>query len=118
LKKIIKIEDWDYLKDNIDYKYAQDQYFQEIKEGEILRNRLDLVNQIQAYVGTYFGPTYVKKEILKFTDDEIMEHQQDIEENMPDSEGLDQDGKPVGSIQAGALTKAIDKGAPTPVDKE
>jgi len=83
LKGIIVQEDWDAIKEKIRFKYASDQYFEEIKELENLRNRIDLLNQIQPYVGIYFSQAYVKKTILRQTDDDIENMSLELEEEPP-----------------------------------
>lgn len=103
LKNIINEEDWDDLKEKINYKYTQDQYFQEVKIAEILRNRIDLLNQVQPYVGVYFSMEYVFKEILKMTEDEIKDIQKQNKENPP---SMPDDSNGPGSVQAAALTNA------------
>lgn len=95
LKGIVTDEDWELIKEKINYKYSQDQYFQEIKDTENLRNRLDVLNQMTPYVGTYFSKNYVRRNILKMTDEEIEEIEQENKEDplsitpgMPGSEQL------------------------------
>ena len=100
LKGIIKPEDWDNIKEKIDYKYAQDQYYQEIKEAENLRNRIDVLNQMSPYVGVYFSKQYIRKNVLKMTDAEIETIEQEIEDEPPTI----QPGMP-GSDQAAALSR-------------
>jgi len=71
LTGVITEQDWVELKEHIQYKFAQDQYFEEMKDAENLRNRIDLVNQMQPFVGTYFSKAYIMKSVLRFTDEEI-----------------------------------------------
>jgi hypothetical protein len=101
LKKIIREDEWNEIKDKLNYKYTQDQYFQEVKEAEILRNRVDLLNQIQPYVGIYFSTEYVYKEVLRMSEEEMKELIEQIKKNPPP---VMSDGQP-GSMQAAALTK-------------
>jgi hypothetical protein len=100
LKNVITPEDWNNIKEKINYEYAQDQYYQEIKDAENLRNRIDVVNQMSPYVGVYFSKDYVRKKILKLTDDEIEQIEQENEEEPPTI----QPGMP-GSEQAMALSR-------------
>lgn len=103
LKNIITEDDWIDIKEKINYKYTQDQYFQEVKEAEILRNRIDLLNQVQPYVGTYFSVDYVNKNVLKLTDQDVKDIEKQNKENPP---MLQSDGLP-GSVQASALSNSI-----------
>ena len=65
----------------MDYKYAQDQYYQELKESENLRNRLDVLNTMSPYVGMYFSKQYVRTNILKLTEDEVKQIEKENEED-------------------------------------
>jgi len=78
LKGVITDVDWNDIKEKIGYKFAQDQYFQEIKESEDLRNRIDVLTQLQPYLGTFFSQAYVKKHILRMTEEDIERVQEEI----------------------------------------
>ena len=71
LTGVITEKDWVEFKELIQYKFAQDQYFEEIKDAENLRNRIDLLNQMQPFVGTYFSKEYIMRSVLRMTVDEI-----------------------------------------------
>ena len=90
LKGIITNSDWDALQEKIQYQYAQDQYFQELKDAETMRNRVDLLNQIQPYVGFYFSKKYVQRNILRLSDEDIEDMDEQIDEEpqmMPAPDG-------------------------------
>tara|TARA_B110000027_G_C16119313_1_gene301899 strand:+ start:323 stop:1810 length:1488 start_codon:yes stop_codon:yes gene_type:complete len=88
LKGIIALEDWDTFKEHIQFDFLQDGHFTELKNAEILRERLDMLGQIESYVGEYFSKEYVKKKILRMTDEEISEIEGQINDEM-DSEDDD-----------------------------
>ena len=88
LKGIIALEDWDTFKEHIQFDFLQDGHFTELKNAEILRERLDMLGQIESYVGEYFSKEYVKKNILRMTDEEISEIEGQINDEM-DSEDDD-----------------------------
>ena len=71
------------IKEKIRFKYAQDQYFEEAKDAENLRNRIDLLTQIQPYVGMYYSQGFVKRNILRLTDDEMETIEKEIEQEPP-----------------------------------
>lgn len=73
LKGIFTIEDWEAIKNRIRYEYSRDSYFEEIKEGEILKNRINIVSMIEPYVGKYVSNEWVRKNVLRQTDDDIGE---------------------------------------------
>ena len=87
LKGITTDADWQHVKDSILFKYGKDNFFSELKESDILRERLTNVAQADVYVGKYFSQRHVMRNILKMSDEECtrMEEQMDKEfkENPP-----------------------------------
>jgi hypothetical protein len=73
LKGIMTIEDWSSIKEHIQYDYLRDGYFSELKNAEILRERLNLANEVSPYVGKYFSVEYVRKNVLRQSDEDIIE---------------------------------------------
>ena len=71
LKGIITIEDWAKIKEHIQYTFLKDGYFAELKNAEILRERLSLAQEVSPYVGKYYSVEYVRKNILQQTDEDI-----------------------------------------------
>ena len=101
LKGIITDSDWDEIKDKLKYNYAKDQYYEEMKNAENIRNRLDILNQIQPYVGVYYSKQYVRKQILRLTDDDIENIEMELEE-----EPVEVIQEP-GSLQSAELSKEV-----------
>jgi|TARA_R110000796_G_scaffold97679_2_gene204823 hypothetical protein len=89
LKGVIALEEWDKFKEHIQFDFLQDGHFTELKNAEILRERLDMLGQVESYVGTYFSKEYVKKQILRMSDEEIEE----IDNQLKDEEGDDMGGE-------------------------
>ena len=83
LKGIIVEADWEDIKEQIRFTFAQDQYFEEAKEAESLRNRMDLLQTIQPYVGLYYSQRFVKRNVLRLTDDEMENIEKEIGEEPP-----------------------------------
>ena len=73
LKGIITIEDWVKIKEHIQYSFLKDGYFAELKNAEILRERLSLAQEVSPYVGKYYSVEYVRKNILQQSDEDIIE---------------------------------------------
>ena len=73
LKGIITIEDWSKIKEHIQYTFLKDGYFAELKNAEILRERLSLAQEVSPYVGKYYSVEYVRKNILQQSDEDIIE---------------------------------------------
>jgi len=83
LKGVITDKDWNQIKEGIQYRYAQDQYFEEMKNAENLRNRVDLLTSIQPFVGAYYSQEYVMKNILRMSDKEMQQMKAQIESEPP-----------------------------------
>lgn len=78
LKGIITEEDWDNWKADLTVEYAKDNHFTELKDSEILREKLQSLDMVQNYVGEYFSKEWVMRNILYLNDDEIEEMQKQI----------------------------------------
>ena len=73
LKGIITIEDWQRINSHIQYDYLKDGYFAELKEAEIMRERLSLAQEVSPYVGKYYSVDYIRKKVLRQSDEDIIE---------------------------------------------
>jgi len=71
LKGVISETDWEDLNQNISYDFNEDSYFNELRETEILKERLQMLGQIDPLVGKYYSTEYVRKNILQQSDEEI-----------------------------------------------
>ena len=78
LKGIIAAEDWPEIQEHIQYDFLQDGHFAELKDAELLENRINTLEQVQSYVGTFFSKEYVLKKVLRMNDAEIDEMQDQI----------------------------------------
>jgi len=83
LKGIIVEQDWDDIKEKLRFKFAQDQYFAELKDAENMRNKIDLLTQLQPYVGLYYSQDYIRRNVLRMSDDEIENTLQQIQKEPP-----------------------------------
>lgn len=99
LKGIITSDDWNTYKNKISFNFTNDNYFSELKDAEILRERLSTLQQILPFVGTYFSQKYVKKNILQMTDEDIESMDAEIESEPPPAIGPD--GMPLDQSAAG-----------------
>jgi len=71
LKGIINEDDWYTMRDTIQYDFLQDGHFAELKQTEMLRERLALANEMRDYIGKFYSVQYVRKNVLKQNDREI-----------------------------------------------
>ena len=73
LKGIMTEDEWSKIQHDITFKFNKDSYFNELKENDIMRDRMDMLNNLTPYVGRYYSDEYIRKSILKQTDEEIIE---------------------------------------------
>ena len=78
LRGVLTEEDWNEISPDIELEFNRDSYFTELKENEILTNRLQMLGAIQPLIGSYFSNNYVKKNILRMSDEEIIKMDAEI----------------------------------------
>ena len=82
LKNIVTPEDWEVMSDHIQYDFLYDNQFAELKESEMLQGRLSNLATIEPYIGKYYSTEYVRKKVLRQTDSEIIEIDEQIEDEI------------------------------------
>ena len=95
LKGVISLEDWDMMKEHIQYDFLKDGHFAELKEAELLNDRISTLQNIESYIGTFFSKEYVLKHVLRMNDAEIAEMRDQIAseaEKDPMDGGVPNDG--------------------------
>ena len=80
LKNIVTPEDWDKMSEHIQFDYLYDNHFAELKDHELMTERLNIMVAIEPYIGTYYSRDYVKRKVLRQTDEEIEEMAQEMED--------------------------------------
>jgi len=129
LKNIITPEDWEVMNEHIQYDFLYDNHFAELKDAELLNERLSLAATAEPYVGRYFSQDYLRRKVLRQTDQEIIEQdmliKKEIEEGIiPDPSQMQIDpatgqpipmdaaamdlGKPVMEPDLGSEEKTVD----------
>ena len=114
LKNVISLDDWKLMQEHIQYDFLADGHFAELKDSELLNERINNLGSVESYMGTFFSKEYVMKKVLRMTDNEIDEMQRQIKRE----EGLDPDE---GGIDVPDGTDGITRypsvdGAPLPAD--
>ena len=94
LKNIVTPDDWDKMREHIQYDFLYDNQFSELKESELMNERLATLSTIEPYIGKYYSNDYVRRKILRQTDSEIIEIDDQIEQEIkdgiiPDPEAVD-----------------------------
>ena len=88
LKGICTAEEWDLFKEHIYYDFIKDNNFSELKEAELMTNRLTLLGSIDPFVGSYYSRAWVQREVLRLNDDAIKLMDGEIEEEKALGMGL------------------------------
>lgn len=92
LKGIMSLEEWEQYENDIFFVFLKDNYFAELKEMEVTRERMGMLNEVEAVVGRFVSRRWVQKNILRFTDEEIAEIDK---ENAEDKENIDDSDKDI-----------------------
>ena len=106
LKNIVSPEDWEQIGDHIQYDFLYDNQFSELKESELLNERLSTLSTIEPYIGKYYSNDWVRRKVLRQTDSEIVEIDNQIEKEI--KEGIIPDPNSIDPIT----------GEPLPLDGE
>jgi hypothetical protein len=91
LKGIITEADWRVMKEQIVVDYIRDSHFSELKEAEVMRERLGMLTELDQYVGTYFSVEWVRKNVLMQSDEDIEAMKEQIETERSSGEIPDED---------------------------
>ena len=84
LKNVIAVDDWEQLSDHIQYDFLYDNQFAELKESELMNERLATLGTIEPYIGKYYSAEYVRRKVLRQTDTEMKEIDDQIEQEIKD----------------------------------
>ena len=84
LKGIINEDDWNVVRDSVMYDFLQDGHFAELKNTEMMRERLQLASEMRDYIGKYYSLKYVRKNILKQNEREIEDMDNQIKKEIED----------------------------------
>ena len=88
LKGICTNEEWNEFKEHIYYDFIKDNNFAELKDAELMKERLSLLQEIDPYTGRYFSQSWIQRQVLRLTDDQIKEMQSEIDEEKENGFGL------------------------------
>jgi len=88
LKGICTDEEWLEFKEHIHYDFIKDNNFTELKDAELMKERLNLLSNVDPYTGRYFSQAWIQRNVLRLTDDQIKEMQVEIDEEKAEGFGL------------------------------
>ena len=86
LKGIITEDDWESWKASLYVDYITDNYFTELKNAEMLRERVNMLREVEPYLGSFYSKEWVRKNVLMFTDDDIKTMEDQIEKETKSGE--------------------------------
>ena len=86
LKGILKQSEWETIEEDILIDYIEDNYFSELKESEIVKERVETLNLMDEFVGKYYSRAWIRKNILRQSEEDIKEIDKEIEEEGSDEE--------------------------------
>jgi hypothetical protein len=89
LKGVVSLEEWDDMKEHIQYDFVADNYFSELKEKELLNERMALLAQMDPFAGKYFSLEYLRRQILRQTDSEFTEIDKQMKKEIKDGKLID-----------------------------
>ena len=82
LKNVITPEDWEIMSEHIQYDFLYDNHFAELKDAELMNERLTLAATAEPYVGKYYSQDYLRRKVLRQTDQEILEQDELIKKEI------------------------------------
>jgi hypothetical protein len=114
LKNVITPEDWGMMEEHIQYDFLYDNHFAELKDAELLNERLNMVQIAEPYVGKYFSQDYLRRKILRQTDEEILEQDKIMKKEIEDGIIPDPNAPvdPTTGMPLGPETAQMDLGQP------
>ena len=82
LKNIVTPEDWEIMSEHIQFDFLYDNHFTELKETELMNERLGLLATVEPYVGKYYSQDWIRRQVLRQTDEEILEQDKIIKDEI------------------------------------
>ena len=98
LKGVIAEDDWSSIKEGLSYSYMKDGHYAEMRDMDVLRERLDMLNNMEPYIGDWFSKEYVQKHVFRMTQEEIKDMERQIngepepDDHEPMANPMDTDG--------------------------
>ena len=107
LKGVCTKAEWEQMKEEISYDFISDTHFTEMKEAEVLKERISVLGDIDGYVGKYFSEAWIRKHVLRQTEDDIEQMDKEIEEERAEGDDDDEEDNEPQQPQAQAPVPVI-----------
>ena len=113
LKGVCTTEEWEEFREDIFYDFRKDNNFTEMRDAELLRERVGLLQTVDPYIGRYYSAKWVRKNILQMNDEDIQQMEKEIKEEEDNGTGgpTMQDGEQVSPEQYPPEDNTVEKGA-------
>ena len=115
LKGVCTLEEWDDIKEHIQYDFIADNYFSELKEQEILNARLALLQQMDPFAGRYFSVEYLRRQVLKQPDALYNEMTKQMEKEIAEGKCMDPMAMP--AMEAAQMEMSLQPPEPDPAEQ-
>ena len=99
LTGVIAEEEWDVMKEHITYNWLMDGHFAELRDAEILRERIDMLGTLEPYIGNFYSKRWIQKNVLRMSDEEIQFMTKEIEDEGGGEDDMMMSRKPMGDTQ-------------------
>lgn len=111
-KGIIRADEWNTLRQDMTFIYDLDNHFTELKDNEILLQRIQMLQQMDPYIGKYYSSKWVKKNVLHLTDDEVKEMDAEIEEDLHSQMGRAEFDGTIAGVQQASQQNYVNQFSP------
>jgi hypothetical protein len=112
LKGVITPDEWKEIKNKIRYDFMKDNYFEELKEAEILREKLSTLRDIEEHVGKYFSREWIVKNVLYLTDEQWKDMEKQISKEAAQEPVMPGDEQPPGGVPGQTPPETPQQGQP------
>jgi hypothetical protein len=114
-KGIISADEWEDMTHYITYDFQEDNHFNELKDAELLTNRIAILQQLDPYIGKYYSSKWVRKNVLMQTDADIEQMEGEMEEdNDAKMQHAELDGTVAGAQQTAQQNYVVKNALPDP----
>jgi hypothetical protein len=114
-KGIIRVDEWDDMSNSITFDFQEDNHFNELKDAELLTNRIQILQQLDPYIGKYYSSAWVRKNVLMQTDADIEQMDQEMDsDNDAKMQHAELDGTVAGVQQTAQQNYVVKNAIPDP----
>jgi hypothetical protein len=118
-KGIIRGDEWDDMDQFITYDFQEDNHFNELKDAELLQNRIAILQQMDPYIGKYYSSKWIRKNVLMQTDADIEQMDKEMQEDQDDKmHHAEIEGTVAGVTQTAQQNYVVQNALPDPNDQQ